>query len=330
MQRLSLANAAFEGDNNAYLFADGSEVTLIDTGDWMATTRRQLEAALSEHGLGLADIDRILLTHWHHDHCGLAGEIQAESGADVYVHAADAALVADDTDAWNAMYDRQQRYFDEWGMPEDKQAVLVDRMTDDETTVETPTVTSFEDGETFTVNEIDLEVVHTSGHAAGLCMFEATIDGKRHVFSGDALLPVYTPNVGGADIRVERPLETYLRALQGIVDADYDRAWPGHRAPIDDPTARAQYIIDHHEERSWRVLDALNRLGPCDTWTVSADLFGELEDIHILHGPGESYAHLEHLERDGTVVREGTEYRLADGVAETLADLDEERWELEY
>jgi len=184
-------------------------------------------------------------------------------------------------------------------MPEAKQEVLLERMVHDEATVETPTVIPFEDGETFAVDGTELEVVHTPGHAAGLSMFEAEIDGQRVVFSGDTLLPVYTPNVGGADVRVDRPLEKYLRALRGMVDADYDRAWPGHRDPIADPTGRAQYIIDHHEERSWRVLDALDRTGPCDTWTVSAELFGELDSIHILHGPGESYAHLEHLEREG-------------------------------
>ncbi|WP_226004435.1 MBL fold metallo-hydrolase [Natrinema salinisoli] len=330
MERISLSNSAFEGDNNAYLFADGRETVLIDTGDWMATTREQLEAAFADRGLAFADVDRIFLTHWHHDHCGLAGEIQAESGAEVYVHADDAALVEGDEDAWEEMHDRQKRYFDEWGMPEDQQAVLLERMADGETTVEAPTVTTFEDGDVFSVGDTELEVVHTSGHAAGLSMFEADLEGERQVFSGDALLPVYTPNVGGADVRVENPLEKYLRALQGIVDAEYERAWPGHRDPIDDPADRAQYIIDHHEERSWRVLDALDRLGPCDTWTVSADLFGDLEGIHILHGPGESYAHLEHLERAGTVVREGREYRLADGVSEELAATEEERWELEY
>ncbi|TMT87760.1 MBL fold metallo-hydrolase [Haloterrigena sp. H1] len=330
MERISLSNSAFEGDNNVYLFADGQETALLDTGDWLATTRDQLETALADRDLELADIDRIFLTHWHHDHCGLAGEIQAESGAEVYVHAADAPLVAGDESAWDALDDRYRQYFEEWGIPDADRAALRERLTDAETTGETPTVTPFEDGETFTVNGTDLEVVHTSGHAAGLCLFEAELEGERQVFAGDALLPVYTPNVGGADVRVDRPLETYLRALQGIVDADYDRAWPGHRTPIDDPAGRAQDIIDHHEERSWRVLDALDRLGPCDTWTVSADLFGDLEDIHILHGPGESYAHLEHLEREGAVVREGTEYRLADGVAETLADIDGERWPLEF
>ena len=329
MERISLSNAAFEGDNNVYLFADGQETALIDTGDWLATTQDQLETALADRTLTLADIDRVFVTHWHHDHCGLAGEIQAESGAEVYVHAADAPLVAGEETAWAAMDDRYRQCFEQWGIPEADRTALRERLTDAETTGETPTVTTFEDGETFTVNGTDLEVVHTSGHAAGLSMFEATIGGQRQVFAGDALLPVYTPNVGGADVRVDRPLERYCRTLQGIVDADYDRAWPGHRAPIDDPAGRAQAILEHHEERSWRVLDALDRLGPCTVWTVSADLFGDLADIHILHGPGESSAHLEHLERGGTVVREGTEYRLADGVAETLADIDEERWPLD-
>ncbi|SEW16471.1 MBL fold metallo-hydrolase [Natrinema salifodinae] len=330
MERLSLSNSAFEGDNNAYLFADGPETALIDTGDWTTTTREQLVAALADRGLEFADIDRVFLTHWHHDHCGLAGEIQAESGAEVCVHRDDAALVEGDEDAWSAMRDRQERYFEKWGMPEPKREVLRDRIAGAGTTDETPTVTTFADGDAFSVNGTELEVVHASGHAAGLCMFEADLEDGREVFSGDALLPVYTPNVGGADVRVEHPLEKYLRALRRIVEADYARAWPGHRDPIDDPAGRAQHIIDHHEERAWRVLDALDRRGPCDTWTVSAELFGDLEGIHVLHGPGEVDAHLDHLEQAGAVVREETEYRLADGVADDLAATEAERWELAF
>ena len=83
------------------------------------------------------------------------------------------------------------------------------------------------------------------------------------------------------------------------------------------------------EDTSYRVLDALRRLGPCNTWTVSDDLFGNLEHIHILHGPGESYAHLEHLERAGCVERDGKLYSLADGVAGQLAERDDGRWPLE-
>jgi glyoxylase-like metal-dependent hydrolase (beta-lactamase superfamily II) len=330
MERISLSNAAFEGDNNAYLFADGSETALVDTGDGAATTRKQLESALADRGVGLADIDRVFLTHWHGDHTGLAGRIQTESGANVYAHARDAPLVTGDEDAWATMYDQQGAYFAQWGMPEDKQRALRERMAGAEPGDLAPEVTTFEDGDAFSVGGNELRVVHTSGHADGLCIFETERNGRREVFSGDALLPRYTPNVGGADVRVERPLEKYLRALRRIADADYHRAWPGHRDPIDDPTARAETIVHHHEERAWNVLDALRRNGPCDTWTVSDDLFGELDGIHILHGPGESYAHLEHLERAGAVVRDGSEYRLADGVAEQVAETDGKRWELAY
>ncbi|MEF8783419.1 MAG: hypothetical protein V5A39_10770 [Haloarculaceae archaeon] len=70
--------------------------------------------------------------------------------------------------------------------------------------------------------------------------------------------------------------ETTLVDPGSIAAAGYRRAWPGHREPIEDPAARAEDIVRHHEERAWRVLDALCRRGPSDPWTVSADLFGDL------------------------------------------------------
>lgn len=328
MERIPLSNKTFEGNNNTYLFADGPETVLVDTGDRLSGTHDQLVEKLDSYGVSIPDIDRIFLTHWHGDHRGLAGPIQQESDATVYVHEADADLVAGDPTAWGDIKHLQDEYFEEWGMPADERAEVTDVLDSVAWQEDAPTVTHIEDGETFTVNEYTLRVVHAPGHTSGLCLFEIDDGSDTVVLSGDALLPKYTPNVGGADIRVDAPLQTYLDTLRAMVAADYDVAWPGHRDRIDDPTARAEHIISHHEERSYRVLDALRRLGPCDTWTVSDDLFGELQHIHILHGPGESYAHLEHLEREGCVVREGNEYRLADGVADQLDERNDERWPL--
>ena len=356
MERIPLSNHAFEGDNNVYLF-DGPETVLVDSGDRMDATREQLTAALGEHGVAFADVDRVFLTHWHGDHTGLAGEIQAEGGAEVYAHVDDAPLIEGDADAWDEMFAQQERLFDAWGMPEADQAALIERRMGPDALGTLPEVTTFEDGDTFAFEgpggEVELRVVHASGHAKGLSLLEFDAEeglsggsSGREVFSGDALLPVYTPNVGGADVRVEEPLAAYLRALRDVVEAGYRRAWPGHRDPIDDPADRAAHIIHHHEERARRVLDVLAERGPVDTWTVSAELFGDLEGIHVLHGPGESHAHLEHLERAGTVVREGAtagdgdggtegdggiwRYRLADGMAAELARVEGERWPLEY
>lgn len=324
MDRISLSNAVFEGNSNAYLLVGDGETALVDTGDWLEATRKQLQSGLADSGVGFGDIDHIFLTHWHPDHTGLAGEIQAAGGATVHVHAADAALVRGDGDAQRALEAQQEQYFEAWGIPTADRAELRAAVHEREGT--TPSVTTFEDGATFAVAGRQLRAVHSPGHAAGHCVF--AFDGGRQVLTGDALLPVYTPNVGGADVRVDRPLERYLRTLQAIADADYERAWPGHRDPIDDPTGRAREIIRHHEQRAYRVLDALRRCGPCSIWTVSADLFGDLDGIHILHGPGECYAHLEQLERDGLVVADDETYRLAEGVTDDLTQREDERWPL--
>ena len=315
MRQLSLSNATFEGNSNAYLLDEGAETVLIDSGDSTDVSRDQLRSTLQESGHTFADIDRILLTHWHGDHVGLAGEIQAAGGATVHVHAADAPLVRGDADAWDDLQASWRTYLNEWGVPEAKREELYEHLPGREFVSTTPTVEPITDGAQFTIGDTHLTARHAPGHAAGLCIYERD-DGVA--FSGDALLPKYTPNVGGADVRVDRPLAKYLATLDAIVTADYDRVWPGHRDVINAPTDRAREIIHHHEERSLRVLDALATHAPCDAWQVSDHLFGALEAIHILHGPGESYAHLEHLCHTGAVYREGNEYDLTDTTRELL------------
>ena len=322
MDRIQLSNASFEGDNNVYLF-DATQTTLVDTGDWTPETHELLSDGLAEHDLSFADVDRVFLTHWHGDHVGLAAEIQRQGGATVYVHEADAPLVAGEKDAWQALDERHERRFEQWGMPERKREELRNAF-ERPTLADSPEVTPIRGGDRFTVAGEPFTAVHAPGHAAGMCMYEY----GDEVFSGDALLPKYTPNVGGADVRVDRPLEQYIETLEAVVARGYARAWPGHRAVIDDPAGRAREILTHHEERAFRVLDALSRLGPADAWTVSDDLFGTLESIHILHGPGEASAHLEHLERAGDVRREGTIYRLAEGTRDRLRGTENGRWPL--
>ncbi|WP_138005363.1 MBL fold metallo-hydrolase [Halalkalirubrum salinum] len=310
-RRISLTNTIFEGNNNVYLL-DGERTILVDTGVSVPAIREELADGLAAYGVSYADIDEIFLTHWHYDHAGLAGEIQAESSATVYVHEADAALVAGDRTAIDAESTLKRQRFDEWSIPEDARRELEQYLsTAMEIGGQAVDVTPITDGDTFERNGGTLEAVHLPGHAAGLTAYAFEGETGREAFVGDVILPRYTPNVGGADVRVERPLETYLRSLERFIELDFERAWPGHRAPIDDPSSRAATIIAHHRDRTERVISVLEDQGPADVWTVSAHLFGSLSGIHILHGPGEAYAHLDHVRAAGIVTETDGVYALS-------------------
>jgi glyoxylase-like metal-dependent hydrolase (beta-lactamase superfamily II) len=310
--RIQLGNTVFEGQNNIYIL-DDDPATIIDTGIATPAIEQTLFDALAARGVAAADVDQIVLTHFHADHAGLAGEIQAESGATVFVHEADAPLVARAGSAWEEFESYRRDLFEQWEMPErpeDELTSYFERFPD--RTGPAPSVTELTDGDEITVGDSDLQTVYLPGHTDGLCGFLLERAGREILFSGDALLPTYTPNVGGADVRVSDPLETYVDTLVRIVEMDPDIVLPGHREPIEDPAGRAREILHHHYDRTRRVVETLRTDGPADAWTVSEHLFGSLEEIHILHGPGEAYAHLTHLESYDVVSRTGTAYALVE------------------
>jgi glyoxylase-like metal-dependent hydrolase (beta-lactamase superfamily II) len=307
VHRIRLENQEFEGENNAYLREGDGPTTLVDTGVATDQCRAQLEAGIADAGAEIADVEVVVLTHWHSDHAGLAGWVQSASGATIYAHEADVPMIGGrsfvDLDGLHA------ERLDAWGVPEAEQSNIEEtarrtvRMAGDPVEVD-PLV----EGDELDAGDLTLHVIHTPGHAAGL--ISLAIEDQDAAFVGDTVLPVYTPNIGGADIRVERPLATYRESLRRLDEAGFDRFYPGHRDPIDDPAGRIAEILAHHVERTDRVIGVLEERGPSTAWEVSAELFGELSGVHILHGPGEAFAHLDELEAEGVVARADTEYRL--------------------
>ncbi|ELZ50449.1 beta-lactamase [Halorubrum coriense DSM 10284] len=325
MKRIQLGNTVFEGENDVYLL-DGETTALVDTGVALPGVREELVGGLADYGLSFADVDAVVLTHWHPDHAGLAGEVQAEGDADVYVHEADAGLVDGTETPLFTDRDLQHETFERWGMPAADQKRLINFF--DAVSVDLSgrpaDVTTFADGDVIEAGGVALEALHLPGHTAGLSGFAfdprtvpehnpvAGADATEEAFTGDALLPKYTPNVGGADVRVDGALAAYAESLARIVARDFDAAHPGHRRQIDEPSRRAATILDHHRHRTRRVIEVLGESGSATAWEVSAALFGSLEDIHVLHGPGEAFSHLDHLAEAGVVEPDGTAYRLVD------------------
>jgi glyoxylase-like metal-dependent hydrolase (beta-lactamase superfamily II) len=74
-----------------YLWRDGDELTLVDTG--IPGSGEAIAAAVESLGLPRSAVRRIVITHGHEDHAGSAAEIRAWDDAPVHAHVADAPVV---------------------------------------------------------------------------------------------------------------------------------------------------------------------------------------------------------------------------------------------
>src|ERR1700736_4855519 len=78
---------------NVYLLRDGDGFTLIDTGLQTDESRQALQAKLDVLRVPVDRIRRILITHIHPDHFGLAAELRERSGAELVIHRLEVALM---------------------------------------------------------------------------------------------------------------------------------------------------------------------------------------------------------------------------------------------
>src|SRR6266496_2493805 len=83
---ISLPTPFYIGPVNVYLIAE-DPITIIDTGPKTSEAIAALRTGLKDAGLRVADLRRIVLTHAHEDHCGLARALRDEAkDAEVLVH----------------------------------------------------------------------------------------------------------------------------------------------------------------------------------------------------------------------------------------------------
>src|SRR5580704_5834942 len=98
IQRIIVPTPFKVGPVNVYLIEE-DPLTIIDTGPHTDEAIRALKDGLSDLGHSMASIKRIILSHAHADHFGMARLIAEESGARVYIHSWDApgVVVNEDT-----------------------------------------------------------------------------------------------------------------------------------------------------------------------------------------------------------------------------------------
>ena len=166
---------------NWYIVEDGGRLTVLDSGP--PGYHGQLQPELARIGRTVADIEAVVLTHYHVDHAGGAAAITTEAGAPVYVHQDDAPFLRGDAPRHRPNLPLYRPWMLKYG------AHLVGHGARDYPPVADPT--TFGDGEVLDIPGRP-RVIHAPGHTPGCCVLH--IPQLNVLFTGDVLVTLDTAN----------------------------------------------------------------------------------------------------------------------------------------
>lgn len=303
------------GRVNCYVFT-GNGLALVDPGPKTEAAYDALESHLEDAGYAVADVDRILITHPHMDHYGLAEVIREASGAEVVVHRDAVAQI----EAPDDYFEREQAFFEPFLVSMGAPEALVDTiigLPEPYTDFREPvTVTrELEGGDRVDVGvHAELVAVHTPGHAPGSVCFVAR--GADAVFTGDQVMTDVSPNPlltlqPGADDERTRSLPQYLEALQRMQAVEATVGHAGHRGTVPDVQARATEIADHHHDRKERIAGMIDEVGRTTAYAIMKRMWPDLPATEMFPGMSEVIGHLDLLEDEDRV-----DVQAVDGVRE--------------
>ena len=290
------------GRVNSYVLEHDGRLLMIDTGYAVPEGRAAMLSMFRAMGRRIEDIEFILTTHLHADHCGLAGWLQSETGAPVAMHGADADRLRDRYVEQAAVREATARWLEEVGAPERSQEMAmrqIARWREQFDGVEPDR--RLVGGEHIDHGRFHLEVIHTPGHTPGhVCFYERT---TRAMFTGDTILPRITYSPTYRPFPSSDPISEYRSSLARLAGYPMERGLPGHQDPFIGVVQRIEQLDEHHEQRSRRILRSLQG-GARTAWEVASSLkrkrpWNDVRAAGQLSAVGEVYAHLIALRRAG-------------------------------
>ena len=161
----------------------------------------------------------------------------------------------------------------------------------------------YDDNDVISFGGGELRVLHTPGHESGHCCFYENDD--KVLFSGDNILGFGTAVIHPPDGN----MSDYMKTLERLLGFEMTLILPGHGPLVGKPEAKVREYIKHRVEREQQVLTALrngrNTIGDI-TEAIYVDVSAALKRVAEFS----VQAHLEKLEREGRVKREGGRYLL--------------------
>jgi glyoxylase-like metal-dependent hydrolase (beta-lactamase superfamily II) len=223
----------------AVLLESDGHRAILDPGP--ASTLPVLRQHLAARGIGIADLNAILLTHIHLDHAGATGTLIRENpGLEVYVHKAGMRHMADPS---KLLASAERLWPGELG-----------RLFGETLPVPFANLRMLDGGETLALGSRNIEVVYTPGHASHHVSYFDLSDGTA--FVGDTAgfhiegEPFVVPLAPPPDIDIE----TWNASLDAIASRNLSRLFLTHFGYSKDP---AKHIAEYRRNlQRWSALAA--------------------------------------------------------------------------
>lgn len=292
---------------NVYLLRGTNAWTIVDTGINWEAGRKTWQLAFDELGFSFTDIEKIVITHFHPDHFGLAGwfyESALALGHEIPLYSSPR-----ENELFTTLWqERMDLDFGDWlrenGMPDDMAQVVHDSMGDtfSMTLPHPPPVQNIEYAAQVQLGDRIFQSFHAPGHSDGQLIFYD--ESEQLLLSGDHVLMKITPNIGLWKHSQNNPLAEFMTSLRALQDLKLRLALPGHRNLIEDWSGRIDELLNHHDDRLNIALDGITK--GCHTpFEVAGHIF-EIERFSAHEwrfAIAETRAHLEYLRQNGQIIQ---------------------------
>ena len=303
---LSIPTPFYVGDVNVYLIKE-EPLTLIDVGPKTKQASDALREKLKFNGVNFADVQRIVLTHAHEDHCGLARAVRDEAkNAEILVHRWETGHLFG-----RLAREEHRKLMNRAGVPTEvfqamqglyrEISLLTDALSDGE-------FSELKDEMELEFKGGTLKVLHTPGHTPGSCSFLR--EANRTLIAGDCVLKRITPNpiISPDPLDKEKRFQSlaeYLVSLARLRSFAPTRTFGGHGEPIDDFEEIFNRYVRAIDDRQKRVIGLVEQNG-VTAFDVAQRLFPDAidKDVHRFLAISEAVAHLDYAEMQGKIAVE--------------------------
>jgi glyoxylase-like metal-dependent hydrolase (beta-lactamase superfamily II) len=290
---------------NVWAIEDGAGWSIVDTGLKSAKTIDAWAAAFAK-ALGSAPATRVVVTHMHPDHCGMAGWIADRFKVRLWMSRLEylsCRLMAADTGraapADGIAFGRAAG----WG-EEDIERYKTKFGSFGEMIYPLPaSYRRIADGDTLKMGSHEWLVVMGNGHSPEhACLYCPEL---RLFISGDQVLPRISSNVSVYPTEPDaNPLDDWLRSLASIKKRIPDDVLvlPAHNSPFKGLHARIDELLESHRVGLANLETALSK--PSRAVDVFGALFARPIGPSVLGmATGEAVAHLNYLANSGRAIR---------------------------